>query len=364
MKPFKISIFLLILCMPGMNTYPQKAALLRDTLISGSHPVNAAVKDEGYLFASEELLEMTLSFSFREFLKTRKNPEYLNANLTIKINDSNAVSQKIKIKARGVVRRDISNFPPIMLKFKNGNHKTGPILANGSLKLVTPCNQTKIYENYVLKEYLAYKLFNLVTPYSFNTRLVKIRYVDSDNPKKTFTVYGFIMENEKDMAKRNEAVLVDSIMPSQKQMNSLDMARVAVFNYMIGNTDWGLPNQHNVRILSSLKEPTGKGIPVAYDFDYSGFVHAEYSVPTVGLPIKDVTERYYSGRCYSDEEIKPVIDEFVELKDQFLSTIDKFDLLPTGEKKRAEMYINSFYKANKTHYALISALNRTCKLVK
>ena len=28
------------------------------------------------------------------------------------------------------------------------------------------------------------------------------------------------------------------------------MDRIAIFNYMIGNTDWSVPNQHNVKILS------------------------------------------------------------------------------------------------------------------
>jgi hypothetical protein len=364
MKTVQILIFIVSIGMPGMKSCPQETALLTDTIISVSSGVKSAEKAGIDLFASEELLEMTLSFNFREFLKTRNNPKYLSANLSIKMNDGIIVSQDIKIKARGVVRRTLSDFPPIMLKFKDDNHKTGPIRSRGSLKLVSPCKQTTTYENYVLKEYLAYKMFNLVTPYSFKTRLVKVIYVNSDKPKNKFTFYGFLMENEKDLAKRNDAVLVDSIIPSQAQMNKLDMARVTVFNYMIGNTDWGLPNMHNVRILSSLKEPTGKGIPVAYDFDYSGFVNAEYSVPTEGLPIKDVKVRYYTGMCYSQEEIKPVMEEFVELKEQFIHTIDLFDLLPASEKKRAESYINSFYKANKTQYVLISDLNRTCTIVK
>jgi hypothetical protein len=362
MKAIKIQLFLLSFCLPWINTYPQETVLMTDTLPVTSQPVTSDPKDGLDLFASEALLEMNLSFNFRELLKTRNNPENLNATLTIKMDDSSTVTQEIKIKARGVTRRTISYFPPIMLKFKNGKHETGRI-REGSVKLVTPCNQTELYENYVLKEYLAYKMFNLITPYSFKTRLVRIIYTDANKPKNSYTYYGFLLENDKEMARRNNAFLVDSITPVQAEMNSTDMARVAVFNYMIGNTDWSLPNMHNVKILSSQKELTGKGIPVAYDFDYSGFVNAEYSVPTLTLPIKDVTERYYMGMCYNKEELSVVIGEFAELKNRFINTIENFNLLSPGEKKRAVTYINSFYKETRSNYALISDLNRTCKPV-
>jgi len=361
MKTRMIHILLLAVLMPVRGTLAQETVLLTDS--AASAPGNSKSEESsGFdFFATDELLEMTLGFNFREFLKTRNNPENIDAILTVKMKNGKSVTQPIKIKARGEMRRTICYYPPIMLKFSSSKNDTVTIREKGSLKLVTPCNQTRLYENYVLKEYLAYKLYNQVTPYSFKTRLVKVNYLDTEKPKNTYTAYGFVIENEKDMAARNDAALVDVKIISDNQMNAQDMARVAVFNYMIGNTDWWLPNQHNVKILSSRKELTGKGIPVTYDFDYSGFVNAEYSAPTVNIPIKDVTERYYMGMCYNDEEINPVIGEFLELKDQFINTIEDFDLLPNGDKKRVESYISSFYRANKTNYVLISDLNRTCR---
>jgi hypothetical protein len=121
-------------------------------------------------------------------------------------------------------------------------------------------------------------------------------------------------------------------------------------------------SQHNVRILSSPKILSGKGIPVAYDFDYSGFVNTGYSTPTEQLPIKNVSERYYLGLCSADEELNPIIDEFVEMKEQFLGTIDNFNYLSERDKKQTESYINSFYKMYKNRNNLIYELNRTCKI--
>jgi hypothetical protein len=318
-------------------------------------------KNEFDFFASEEPLEMTLCFDIRKFLKTRSGQKYSDARLTIKLNDNDSISENIKIKARGIMRLSYCSFPPIMLKFKGGDHETARTLGKGTIKLVTQCNRSSLYESYVFKEYLTYKLFNMVTPYSFKTRIVKINYVDINRTGKTYKSYGFLIENEDKMAERNKAAIINNKNVMQKNMNTEDMARIAVFNYMIGNTDWSVPNQHNVKILRPLEVPSDKGIPVAYDFDYSGFVHTVYALPTEGLPIQDVTERYYSGLCYRDEELNPILDEFTGMKDKFLNTINDFEYLSMHDKKQAETYINSFYKMNKVQNILINSLNCTCK---
>jgi len=141
------------------------------------------------------------------------------------------------------------------------------------------------------------------------------------------------------------------------------MARVAVFNYMIGNTDWSVPLQHNVKIVKSLEVPSDKGIPIAYDFDYSGLVNTVYSAPHEELPIKNVTERYYLGLCFNEEEIKPVVDEFLGMQEQILGTINDFEYLSKGDKKQVEAYVTSFFRTYKNQNILMSDLNRSCKRI-
>jgi hypothetical protein len=272
--------------------------------------------------------------------------------------------QKIKIKARGELRRSICSFPPVMLKFNSGNQETRTIRKKGSLKLVTPCKYLTTYEIYLLKEYLAYKMYNLVTPYSFETRLVRITYIDARNPKKTLTAYGFILENEKDMAARNHAELIETRGIQNNQISRSDFIRMAVFNYMIGNTDWWVTCQHNVKMLRPADQLPVKVVPVTYDFDYSGFVDSEYAAPDKSLPISQVTERYYMGICCAEEEMNQVLEEFTELTDQFMSTIDKFELLPKGYRKQSIKYIQSFYHSGPKDQILIRDLNETCQMFK
>ena len=352
---------LLIISMLCTYSYSQENAGIQDTAAHEPYKVELTSKNDFDFFASEEPLQITLCFDIREFIKTRSQPEYYDARLTVKISENDSISQNIKLKARGIMRLSYCSFPPILLKFKDSDNETERIQGKGSIKLVTHCNKSSSFEGYVFKEYLTYRLFNLVTPYSFKTRLVKINYVDINKPDNAFTAYGFLIENEDKMAERNNTVIIKNKNITQRNMNSIDMERVAVFNYMIGNTDWSVPLQHNVKILKSLEVLSDKGIPVAYDFDYSGLVNTIYSAPAEELPIKIVTERYYLGLCFGDEELKPIIEEFGGMQGQLLGTIKDFEYLSKGEKKQVETYINGFYKMYRNQNILISDLNRTCK---
>jgi len=311
-------------------------------------------------FASEEPLEMTLSFDIRGLEKTKEKPDYFDALLTVKESDTDSITQNIKVKARGYFRCSFCSFPPIMLKFKNKSDESIQV-AGKTLKLVTHCNQTSKFEEYVLKEYLAYKLFNLVADYSFKTRLVRIHYVDIYKSKNSYTAYGILIENETMLAKRSNSVVIRSDKFTPKDMNITDMNRVALFNYMIGNTDWSVQMQHNIKILMSDNMPTGKAIPVVYDFDYSGLVNTYYSAPFEELPIKSVTDRYYQGVCTFPEQMKPLIEEFAGLKDRMLGTIQDFQYLSKNDNQQAESYISSFYGLYKNQNYMISQLNSTCK---
>jgi hypothetical protein len=312
-------------------------------------------------FASEDLLEMTLAFDIKGLAKSKNKPEYFDAMLTVKESDTDSITQHIKVKARGYFRCNFCSFPPLMMKFKNKNSEAIQVEGK-TLKLVTHCHQTAKSDQYVLKEYLAYKLLNnLDSNYSFKTRLVRIHYVDINKSKNSYTGYGILIENETMLAKRNNAVIIKSDKFTPKDMNSMDMNRMALFNFMIGNTDWSVQMQHNIKILMSFDKPNGKGIPVAYDFDYSGLVNTYYAAPFEELPIKTVTERYYQGVCTGEDELKPLIEEFAGLKDRMLGTIQDFPYLSKNDKKQAESYISSFYGLCRNQNYMISQLNSTCR---
>jgi len=333
----------------------------QDVVTSESAVFEPAAYNGFDFFASEDMLEMTLTFDIKGLVKSKNKPEYFDAALTVKESDTDSITQHIKVKARGYFRCNFCSFPPLMMKFKNKNDEAIQVEGK-TLKLVTHCHQTPKFDQYVLKEYLAYKLLNnLDSDYSFKTRLVRIHYVDINKSKNSYTAYGILIENETMLAKRNNAVIIKSDKFTPKDMNARDMNRMALFNFMIGNTDWSVQMQHNIKILMSFNEPTGKGIPVVYDFDYSGLVNTYYAAPFEELPIKTVTERYYQGVCTGENELKPLIEEFAGLKDRMLGTIRDFPYLSKNDKKQAESYISSFYSMYKNQNYMISQLNSTCR---
>ena len=54
------------------------------------------------------------------------------------------------------------------------------------------------------------------------------------------------------MAARNNAGLMKIEKLSQRSTERMHMTTVAVFNYMIGNTDWSVPGQHNIKLIKVL----------------------------------------------------------------------------------------------------------------
>ena len=63
-------------------------------------------------------------------------------------------------------------FPPIELNIKKANFGYSDLNKISKLKLVPQCSSGKEKEDYVLREYLAYKLFNVLTDTSFRVRLL------------------------------------------------------------------------------------------------------------------------------------------------------------------------------------------------
>jgi len=74
-------------------------------------------------------------------------------------------SLSIEVKARGNFRRLLGNctYAPLMLRFETMKSLNPPYFSGQKeLKLVMPCQG----DEYVIREWLVYKLYNLLTPLS------------------------------------------------------------------------------------------------------------------------------------------------------------------------------------------------------
>ena len=186
-------------------------------------------------------------------------------------------------------------------------------------------------------------MYNLFTDKSFRVRLVNITYEDSKKKKQTSNQYAFFIENIDALAKRNKCKELNNVKVSMESTNREHMTMIALFQYMIGNTDWSVMNNHNVKEIISKKDSASRPFVVPYDFDYSGLVNAEYAIPSEALGIEKVTDRIYRGYTRTPEEIKNALKLFQEKKDSVYMLINNCDILENSNKKEMVNYLDKFY---------------------
>lgn len=293
------------------------------------------------LFDSDEILEFTLSFDITSFKRKKSDKEYLDAILTYHISYKDSISKHVKIKSRGEMRRTYCDFPPIKLNFKKSD-SSDEFSNIDKLKVVTHC---KGNEEYILEEYLIYKLYNALTDNSLKVRLARINYINTVKPGKPITKFAFLIEPIDVMCKRTGSVVVSLPTLTQKNIKPDVMDRMAIFNYMIGNTDWSLPIRHNVLVLSQgNSDDPNLGVVVPFDFDYSGLINTDYAVPFDGLGLESVRERRYLGICRSVEVFIQDLKEFDDKKAEFYRIINELEYLNDRSKKDMINYLEGFFR--------------------
>lgn len=327
-KLLKLIIFLMPFTQAALSQVASKAVI--DTTIRTSA-----------LFESEDLLNISLKFDISEYRRKKSDVDYLDGDLSYALN-GDTINEKIKLRSRGIFRRNYCELPPIMLNFKKKDSEKGLFNHINKLKMVTQCPHGNT--EYILREYLAYKLYNILTPNSFRVRLARVTYINTARKDKSVTEYAFFIEPEELLAGRMNSVAINQNV-TQKQVRPEMMDRMAIFNYMIGNTDWSVPISHNIQLFTE-KRPISEdlAIIVPYDFDFSGFVNTDYSAPFNGLKITSVRQRLYLGICRDKEIFIKDFNEFLENKSEFMKVINEFPYLGDKPKKDMTGYIESFLR--------------------
>lgn len=323
--------------------------------------IQIGIDEDISLFDADEHLDITFTFNMREFMRRKSDPDYVDALMVIHISEKDSVIKDLRIRPRGNFRRSVCAFPPIMINPRQEDSASDFPLGNRNIKLVTHCRNRNFFENYVLKEYLVYKLYNLVTDYSLKVRLAEIKYVNSLDTGDFISRYGFLIENIEDMAERNHAIVLDNETLRQIDMIPVMMTRMALFEYMIGNFDWQLGKPHNIETIKAMDIITPMAIPVPYDFDFSGLVDAPYAEPREDLGIKTVRQRVYLGICGHQDEWNTVLDEFEELQPDFYDVINHFHYLDSKIRKQIISYLDEFYSLIRKRDSFLYMMRTECR---
>ncbi len=294
------------------------------------------------LFDTDEVIELNLRSDLKTLFKDRgDDSQYHSATLQYKA-DLNKINIPLKIKTRGHFRKISSNckYPPILLNFKKSSIPENSVFkGQDKVKLVTPCRG----EKYVVYEYLVYKLYNLITPRSFKARLVKVIFQDTVKNKSSMPYYGILLEEEEQMAKRNQSRSLEKIGLRPEVTQKEDFLKMAVFEYMIGNTDWSVQYQQNIKLI--MTDSTSLPIAIPYDFDHAGIVRAPYANPAPELQLSSTLHRRYRGYCIPEiNQFTAVFETFNRLKDDFYALYDGNALLSSSYQSQTLKFLDRFYE--------------------
>jgi len=355
-KIFAIQVVLMICVMtaPGQN----------DTTGSAKSST-VQLKDTFALFAGSDLLDVTINFNLGAYLKKNLKGEAIEGRIVFHHSSSDSIDKNIKIKTRGIFRQQYCSFPPMEINFKKPMRAYASSGSIKKLKLVTHCEQGKGSDDYVLREYLVYKMFNVLTDTSFRVRVLRLNYVDTEKNKKTISQYGFFIEPTDVLAERLKMIPLKKVTLTQKHIIPDIMTRAAIFNYMIGNYDWAIPNQHNVLILKSTDISANQmAIAIPYDFDFTGFVNPYYALPVEETGLKTIRERLFTGMCRTREDFKKEIMNIARRKAELLRVINDFQYLSPRSKKDLTSYLEEFFTLTESKSGmenLVEILMQSCK---
>jgi hypothetical protein len=293
------------------------------------------------LFGNDSILTIRLTGNIRELMNDRaENSELHPLILSYKAEDSTQVSLSIQAKTRGHFRKTMGGctYPPLLLQFSKSDTLSSSIFSEqNKLKLVVPCQG----EEYVIREWLVYKIYNLVTLKSFRARLVKVELNDTKKNKVTAPFYGILLEEEQQMAARNHNIVIKRMMRPE-QTDPVAFSKMSMFEYLIGNTDWSVQYQ-NIKLLA--EDSNAVPIAVPYDFDHAGIVNVPYAKPADELEMSSVKQRRYRGYCVEDMSR---FDEAIALYDRIKTDIYRLytdcPLLDDKYVKTTVQYLDAFYK--------------------
>jgi hypothetical protein len=298
--------------------------------------------DRAKFFTDTSLLNATLTLNIKKVLAEKEKEGYIfPATFSCKMGDSLNVNDQISVEVRGHFRRTYCYLPPLKLIYKN--NPAAAFYRLKSLKLVNTCVPKWPDDQNLLKEFLIYKIYNLITDKSFRVRLLNLSYKDSSGKKKTITQHAFLMEDIKEVAKRNDCADWTGKKYSTEATNRRQMTIVAVFEYMIGNTDWSVAANHNIKLIHANNDPMSRPFVVPYDFDYSGFVNTSYAVPDERLGIESVRQRVYRGFPRTMVELNDVLDIFKKQKANIYALINNLNILTAETKSGMIEYLDDFY---------------------
>ena len=316
------------------------------------------------LFVSQEPLDIGLNISIEHLKHSKGDSAWTSNMLYYRENAGLNDSIKVDLKTRGFNRLNQCYFPPLSIKIAKKDSKGTGFQGNKKMKLVLPCDYQKHNNALVLREYLCYKLYEVITPYAFKTRLVNVDLTEQRGKKtRNFKLKGFLIEDLEKLAKRCDAKAEEKKSIPPYGLQDTSALRFYLFELLIANTDWSTTAQHNAKLI---QQRNGGYISLPYDFDLSGVVNAPYSFVSLDagteLPIDKVTQRLYRGYCRAPGVTEFVRREMLSKEKELLSVPDLLKSeLDDKEIKGIKKYLEEFFDILRNDFSFRTKVLENCR---
>jgi len=301
------------------------------------------------LFETDEPLSVVLELPTKELLRQAQKKPTLPGVLRYTDPDGAEVVLDIEVTTRGKSRLEQCRYPPLSINLKRKQVASTLFAGQNKLKLVTQCRGSASYRRYLNQEFAIYRIYNLLSDYSFRVRMLEVTYRDSTGRRQDQVQPAFFIESDKQAAKRLGMKTIKADVVNTSQIDPEQLSIYTLFQYMIGNTDWSVRKGpgtegccHNGKIIAPPDAQFG-WVVLPYDFDQSGIIDTDYSAPSDKLPIKSVRTRLYRGYCTSNARLDSTV---VLFNDNRAAIEDLFAHGPDGsaKNKSALKYLKSFYE--------------------
>jgi hypothetical protein len=311
------------------------------------------------LFEAEDVLSIELRGPLQETMRDKRDRSSRNFVLALGEREF-----EVSVRLRGNSRIRACRFRPLRLDFLATDTKDSIFEGQGRLKLVTHCRDSDAYEQNVLEEYAAYRIFAMLSDVALRTRLVKIRYIDTEKEApKSLVRYGFLIESEADLAARTGGKILHVPNVNRSSLNTRQAAISFAFQYLIGNTDWGLVaaiGDENCCHNGIMLDIAGSHYYVPYDFDQAGLVNARYAKPSDEVRARSVRTRRYRGYCIKGMDEKVGIAAIEARKQDILELVGA---LPATSAKLLEApmeFLQEYFDASRDPDTLAADFRSRC----
>jgi hypothetical protein len=343
------------LCLTGATVFVGRAAAQAEPDSASPPP----------LFASHDVLALTIAADF-EALRGDRSSSPDRPTVFSVFDEARGEAQSVggEVRTRGLFRLDSANcsFPPLHIDV-DGSDAVGTVLeGQDDLKLVSSCRPGRdAYTELVLTEFLVYRTYALLSTQSLRVRMVDVTFLDISGTHESETRPGFLIEEDDALAERlgaEEFDLEEGKNLPAATFDARSLLETAVFQYMIGNTDWSAVAGHNVEIL----DRGGGASVVPYDFDLSGVVDPPYATTNPDFDLGSVRERYYRGWCANEFVTGLVLDAFRTAQPSVVALWEEAPGLTEGTRRRVLRYLEQFFDDIETNDRAQTRFLRDCRL--